>query len=66
MLTLGVVLAYVVMEVLDWALAQRAMPAMRAARDLPALRVLPSLLTGLPRCLTVFGVFRKDEILFRF
>ena len=39
------------LEVLDWALAQRAMPAMLAAMDLPALRELPSLLTGLPRCL---------------
>lgn len=39
------------LEALDWALAQRAMPAMLAALDLPALRVLPSVLTGLPRCL---------------
>jgi hypothetical protein len=39
------------LEVLDWALAQRALPAMLAAMDLPALRVLPSLLTGLPRCI---------------
>ena len=39
------------LEALDWALSQRAMPAMLAAMDLPALRVLPSLLTGLPRCL---------------
>ena len=39
------------LEVLDWALSQRALPAMLAAMDLPALRELPSLLTGLPRCL---------------
>ncbi len=39
------------LEALDWALAQRAMPAMLAAMDLPALRMLPSLLMGLPRCL---------------
>ncbi len=38
------------LEALDWALSQRALPAMLAAMDLPALRVLPSLLTGLPRC----------------
>jgi len=39
------------LEALDWALSQRAMPAMLAALDLNALRELPSLLTGLPRCL---------------
>ena len=38
------------LEALDWALSQRAIPAMLAAMDLPALRALPSLLTGLPRC----------------
>ncbi len=38
------------LEALDWALSQRALPAMLAAMDLSALRVLPSLLTGLPRC----------------
>ncbi len=38
------------LEALDWALSQRALPAMLAAMDLPALRELPGLLTGLPRC----------------
>ena len=38
------------LEALDWALSQRAMPAMLAALDLPALRELPGLLNGLPRC----------------
>ncbi len=38
------------LEALDWALSQRALPAMLAAMDLPALRALPGLLTGLPRC----------------
>ena len=38
------------LEALDWALSQRAIPAMLAAMDLPALRALPSLLAGLPRC----------------
>jgi hypothetical protein len=38
------------LEALDWAISQRALPAMLAAMDLPALHELPNLLTGLPRC----------------
>ncbi len=38
------------LEALDWALSERALPAMLAAMDLDALRALPGLLNGLPRC----------------
>jgi hypothetical protein len=38
------------LDALDWALSERALPAMLAAMDLPALRALPGLLNGLPRC----------------
>ena len=38
------------MEILDRALQQRALPAILASADLRALKALPGLLEGLPRC----------------
>lgn len=39
------------LEALDWALSQRALPAMLAAMELEALHELPLLLSDMPRCL---------------
>jgi len=37
-------------EVLDWALAQRALPAIMASMEPRVLRALPSVFVGMPRC----------------